>query len=150
MDYAQLQQMLDDNLSPQALLTDWRSGAIKQAMIARTLDLRARHPQLFSRGRYIPLVIRGEHADQVLAFARQWNEQVAIIVVPRLVANHTQKHTPMLEKTPVWGETFIELPFDGIDLKFKGFFGSPAVTTNRTLRVSDALDTFPVTLMINT
>ena len=150
VDYAQLQQMLDDNLSPQALLTDWRSGAIKQAMIARTLDLRARHPQLFSRGRYIPLVIRGEHADQVLAFARQWNEQVAIIVVPRLVANHTQKHTPMLEKTPVWGETFIELPFDGIDLKFKGFFGSPAVTTNRTLRVSDALDTFPVTLMINT
>ena len=150
VDYARYQQMLDDTLSPQALLADWRSGAIKQALIARTLDVRARHPQLFSRGRYIPLAIRGEHADHLLAFARQWNEQVAIIVVPRLIAKHTQKNTLLLEKTPEWGETFIELPFDGIDSTFKGFFGSPAVITNRTLRVSDALDTFPVSLMINT
>ena len=150
VDYARYQQMLDDTLSPQALLADWRSGAIKQALIARTLNVRARHPQLFSRGRYIPLAIRGEQANHLLAFARQWHEQVAIIVVPRLIANHTQKHLQLLEKTPEWGETFIELPFDGIDATFKGFFGSPAVITHRTLRVSDALDTFPVSLMINT
>lgn len=150
VDYARHQQMLNDDLCPQALLSNWRSGAIKQALIARTLNVRARHPQLFSRGRYIPLFIRGENASHLLAFARQWNEQVAIIVVPHLTANNTQKHTPAFENTSIWNETFIELPFDGIDPTFKGFFGSPAVITNRTLRVSDALDTFPVSLMINT
>ena len=55
-------------------------------MIARTLNVRAHHPQLFSRGRYIPLEVRGENAEHVLAFARQWHEQMAIVVVPRLIA----------------------------------------------------------------
>ena len=149
VDFEQRQQLLASPLSEDQLLQQWRSGAIKQALIARTLHLRARHPQLFSRGSYIPLTVSGPRATQVLAFARRWQDQLAVIVVPRLSAADLQKQAPVFSSKSIWADTCIDLPFDGLNLKLKGLFETPVVTKSKTLRVCDALDTFPVNLMIN-
>ena len=150
VDFQQRRQLLDTCPDEQMLLQDWRSGAIKQALIARTLNLRAQHPQLFSHGSYIPLAVTGPRAGQILAFARQWQDQTAVIVVPRLCAHDIQQQTPTFNSASVWADTCIELPSDRFGCKFKGLFETPVVIKSKTLRVSDALDTFPVTLMINT
>ena len=154
VDFELRQHLLDSSASPEQLLHNWRNGAIKQALIAHTLSVRARCPQLFSRGRYIPLTVTGKHAAHVLAFARQWEEQLAIVVIARLSAKTIHKDVPHFNNPSFWEETSLEIPlevpFDGIDLKLKGFFAAPVVISNRTLRVGDALNTFPVTLMINT
>ena len=144
------QHLLDSSASAAQLLQNWRNGAIKQALIAYTLGVRANCPQLFSRGRYIPLTVTGTQAGHVLAFARQWEDQLAIVVIARLSAQAIQKSAPSINPASFWQETSLELPFDGIDLKLKGLFAAPVVTTNKTLRVGDALNTLPVTLMINT
>ena len=150
VDYALRQKLLDSSASLPLLLENWRNGAIKQTLIAHTLRVRAHCPRLFSLGRYIPLKVKGKHARQVLAFARQWEGQLAIVVVARVSAQVIQKHLPHITPEYLWEETIIEVPFDRIDLKLKGLFATRVVITNRMLRVSDALKHFPVTLLINT
>ncbi len=70
-------------------------------------------------------------------------------VVSRLSAADLQKQAPVFSSKSIWADTCIDLPFDGLNLKLKGLFETPVVTKSKTLRVCDALDTFPVNLMIN-
>lgn len=86
VDYAVRRASLDDSVPLAELLAHWRDGRIKQALIARVLDARQAHPQLFQRGAYLPLTVHGRHADKVLAFARLGEDARAIVVVPRLCA----------------------------------------------------------------
>ena len=148
VDFALRQQQLD--IHAPALLDDWRSGAIKQAVIARTLAMRAEHPVLFARGRYQPLHVTGPHADRVLAFAREWQGQWAVVVAPRLSAPLLQNSALPLINPREWADTRLELPFDGTEHKLNGLFAHPVVTNNKAIRVSDALGSFPVNLMITT
>ena len=68
------------------LLRDWRSGRIKQHVVARTLALRRRLPELFSQGEYLPLTLQGAQAERIVAFARRRPQAAALVIVPRLVA----------------------------------------------------------------
>ncbi len=52
------------------LLADLPSGRIKLYLTARTLAHRAKHAELFARGRYEPLETRGAFADSLVAFRR--------------------------------------------------------------------------------
>jgi len=61
----------------------WRDGRIKQALIARVLELRRARPQLFAQGAYQPLELRGAFADRAIAFARRALRDSIIVVVPR-------------------------------------------------------------------
>ncbi|WP_332726552.1 malto-oligosyltrehalose synthase [Pseudomonas sp. ESBL9] len=150
VDFALRQQQLDIHAPAPALLDDWRSGAIKQAVIARTLAMRAEHPVLFARGRYQPLHVTGPHADRVLAFAREWQGQWVVVVAPRLSAPLLQNSALPLINPREWADTRLELPFDGTEHKLNGLFAHPVVTNNKAIRVSDALGSFPVNLMITT
>ena len=150
VDFALRQQQLDIHAPAPALLDDWRSGAIKQAVIARTLAMRAEHPVLFARGRYQPLHVTGPHADRVLAFAREWQGQWAVVVAPRLSTPLLQNSALPLINPREWADTRLELPFDGTEHKLNGLFAHPVVTNNKAIRVSDALGSFPVNLMITT
>jgi len=76
-------QELDDDTPAQALLADWRSGRIKQAVLRRGLALRRERPELFGRGALLALPVRGPHAHRVLAFERRLDEDSVIVVVPR-------------------------------------------------------------------
>ncbi|MFM9380721.1 malto-oligosyltrehalose synthase [Pseudomonas sp. UV AK001] len=130
------------------LLSNWRDGRIKQALIAQVLNLRAEHTELFRRGSYQALEVLGSQAHNVLAFAREHGGKRAIVIVPIRCA-------PLLENGAVpqvdalrWGDTRVELPFAASDENLKGLFSSTAVTKNRELEVSAALGDFPVNLFI--
>jgi malto-oligosyltrehalose synthase len=70
--------------TPSADLAEhWRDGRIKQALVARTLAVRRARPDLFARGTYAPLEIRGTFADRVVAFIRHAGDDVAVTIVPR-------------------------------------------------------------------
>jgi malto-oligosyltrehalose synthase len=67
------------------LAESWRSGSIKQHIIARILALRKQAPDLFAKGDYRPLEIGGRRAENAVAFARKLGEARLVVVVPRLV-----------------------------------------------------------------
>jgi malto-oligosyltrehalose synthase len=70
-----------------ALLSNWRDGRVKQAMVHKILQFRRACPALFARGDYLPLTVRGKLADRFVAFARTHARDVVVVVVPRLASD---------------------------------------------------------------
>ncbi|SED28630.1 malto-oligosyltrehalose synthase [Pseudomonas costantinii] len=131
------------------LLFNWRDGRIKQALIAQILALRKADPELFRNGRYAPLEITGKHADRIVAFCREHQGKHLLVVVPRwphrLLENGVQPHI----NAQVWGDTRVKLPFAATTQNWKGLFHTGAVTPDKELLISTALEDFPVNVFIN-
>jgi maltooligosyltrehalose synthase len=92
------------------LAASWRSGRIKQAVIARTLALRGASPRLIAEGQYVPIRVSGARAAHVIAFARKLDTQVAIVAVSRCVARLLPGDDTLTVPAAAWQDTRIELP----------------------------------------
>ncbi|WP_065258000.1 malto-oligosyltrehalose synthase [Pseudomonas bananamidigenes] len=147
VDYRLREQSLKPAAVPE-LLSNWRDGRIKQALIAQVLNLRAEHIELFRRGSYQALEVLGSQAHNVLAFAREHEGQRAIVIVPIRCASLLENAAVPQVDALRWGDTRVELPFATCDENLKGLFSSSAVTKNRKLEVSAALGDVPVNLFI--
>jgi (1->4)-alpha-D-glucan 1-alpha-D-glucosylmutase len=92
------------------LLADVSDGRVKAYLVSRTLGFRRAHDELFARGAYLPLEASGAKRDHVCAFARYAEEQVVLVVVPRLIV----RLVGGAEQAPlghgVWGQTRLLLP----------------------------------------
>jgi len=150
VDFTVRQQALQTPVDAEQLLHNWRDGHIKQALIARTLAVRAQYPQLFRRGRYQALQVVGSEAERVLAFARELNGQRAIVLVPVRVAPLLESSATPQVPALLWGDTRVKLPFTAPGEKLKGLFTTGAVTHHKELLISAALGDFPVNLFIQT
>jgi (1->4)-alpha-D-glucan 1-alpha-D-glucosylmutase len=150
VDYASRQQALQQAVNLPDQLANWRDGRIKQTLIARTLNLRTEHAELFRRGTCQALEVVGSQAHRVLGFVREWEGKRAIVIVPircaALLENSAEPQVNALQ----WGDTRIDLPFAIADENLKGLFSSITVTKNRELMISAALGNFPVNLFIQT
>ena len=148
VDYAARAQSLHEPRALETLLKTWQDGHVKQAVVARTLQVRTEYPELFLEGDYQPLEVVGEQAQRVLAFARTNLTQCAIIVVPRLCSDLLGDAGQPLIDAQKWGDTRIKLP-DYVNLaRLRGLFTDHAVTPEEGLLVSAALKDFPVNLYV--
>lgn len=86
-DFPRLQQQLNaaSVLPSSCEEDDWRSGKLKQQVIARLLHLRLDKPELFRKGDYLPLQVSGKQAEHILAFARSEGADAVIVILPRLI-----------------------------------------------------------------
>jgi malto-oligosyltrehalose synthase len=87
-----------------ALLTEWKDGHIKQAVIARLLRFRREHPRLFAEGSHEPLAVSGPKAAHLIAFMRRIEGEALVVIVPRLTAAFNSA------TGIVWAGTKIDLP----------------------------------------
>lgn len=108
VDYALRKAGLDQAPSPIETLRHWRDGRIKQAVIARLLNLRRRHPMLFAQGDYQPLMAAGEHANHVVAFTRRHADYQLLVVAPRLTANLLGDADRPQIPPKRWEDTFLQ------------------------------------------
>jgi (1->4)-alpha-D-glucan 1-alpha-D-glucosylmutase len=138
-----------------ALLNSMDDGRIKLYLIWKTLSCRRRSLRLFQCGRYLPLHAHGPAADHLCAFAREYEGELAIVVVPRLCASllGDKKQYPLAED--VWGDTRLELPGEIVASKFQNVFTNESIAAETdggraTLRASAALNSFPVGLLLST
>ncbi|MBC8996856.1 malto-oligosyltrehalose synthase [Pseudomonas sp. N40(2020)] len=148
VDYPAREQALAAQTPTTELLSNWRDGHIKQALIAQVLNLRAEHAELFRRGTYQALEVLGSQAHNVLAFAREHEGQQAIVIVPIRCATLLENSAVPQIDALRWGDTRVVLPFAASDKNLKGLFATTAVTKSRELNVSDALGDVPVNLFI--
>jgi (1->4)-alpha-D-glucan 1-alpha-D-glucosylmutase len=114
VDWPAREAALSAAASPAALLASWPDGRIKQALIARTLGLRARLPALFADGSYQRLRIEGPAAAHAIGFARIHEGRAVVVAVPRLVAGMLGAPAePLVDITiphSVWNGTTAVLP----------------------------------------
>ncbi|HET6522344.1 MAG TPA: malto-oligosyltrehalose synthase [Geminicoccaceae bacterium] len=139
----------DGAASPGELLADWRSGRIKQHVIARTLDLRRRHPALFGYGDYEPVEVAGAQAERVVAFVRRHGDGLALTVAPRLVLPLLGDGDRPMPPPAAWGDTTLRLPSGAESASLTdvltGAERSP--DADGTLRLADVLSDLPVALL---
>ncbi|QIH07853.1 MULTISPECIES: malto-oligosyltrehalose synthase [unclassified Pseudomonas] len=148
VDYPTRQRALEHPAPLACQLAQWREGPIKQGLIARTLRLRRQHPGLFQRGSYRPLTVLGQHAGQVLAFAREYRQQRLLVVVPIQVAELLGDSTCPQVAPELWGDTRVQLPFAVSRGNLNGLFSNGPVTAHGELMLSEVLRDFTLNLLI--
>lgn len=87
------------------MIASKEDGRIKLYTLWKGLNLRSRKRDLFLDGDYVPLEVRGEKADHVIAFARKTGKECVVIAATRF---HSQLESEKGEKS--WGDTQIILP----------------------------------------
>lgn len=131
---------------PAALLDSWQDGRVKQAVIARTLALRAAVPDLFARGTYQPLLARGPLADNLVAFLRRDGGQACVVLVPRFPSRLLAEGLRM--NTAAWADTTLELPDELAGATLHDVLNARVVQhPGADWPVGNLLDQFPVALL---
>ncbi len=108
VDFHAREATLAANKTPVELLTNWQTGAVKQALIAKALRHRAENPELYAQGDYTKLEAEGDNAPHILAFTRHRQGLKIIAATTRLAASLTT--TAPLVPAAAWGGTALALP----------------------------------------
>jgi (1->4)-alpha-D-glucan 1-alpha-D-glucosylmutase len=127
------------------LLAAWRTGAIKLYVTAAGLRFRRGHAQLFQYGSYLPLQTRGAAADRLVAFARVSGTEVAVVVVPRLLAGLCPPGG--LPSASAWDDTAIELPPAWRGREWRNVLTGEVTGGEGILRAGELLRTLPLALL---
>jgi len=97
-----------ENPSRQSL-AGWRSGFVKQQLIAWLLRLRREHKAGFV-GDYLPVQANGPRKDNIVAFVRPAAHTSILVVVPRLCALPCIEAGEPWPPPEFWGDTELALP----------------------------------------
>lgn len=130
----------------QDMLRDCRDGRLKIWVTSRALRFRREHKPLFQNGSYLPLPIRRGREEHVVAFARRYSREAAIIVVPRL------SYTLMRgrEEPPlgvIWGDSELALPPEAIGSRLHNVFTGESYEVGESILCREVFANFPVALL---
>ncbi|MFD2247321.1 malto-oligosyltrehalose synthase [Pontibacter ruber] len=140
------QEKNDPQQLHQQLLQNPADARVKLYLLSKTLHLRRQMQELFSKGNYLPLTVIGSKENHAMAFARHYQGQWCLVVVPGLLASLVKEdELPLGEQ--VWGDTSIELPAD-LPQQWQHAFSQEEVKAEQNkLSLSTLLKTFPVALL---
>ncbi len=129
------------------LVQEYRDGRIKLWATMRALRFRRDHPDLFRHSAYIPLYASGERQEDLIAFARSTDSELAIVAVPRLVYRLCggELRPPLGD---VWGNTELLAP-PGAGKRLENIFTGEIleVSARHTLSCRELFSRFPVVLL---
>jgi (1->4)-alpha-D-glucan 1-alpha-D-glucosylmutase len=97
------------------IVQNWQDGRIKMLVTAVGLRMRKEWPDLFLRGRYVPLVTEAAVSSDIVAFARienEANDRAVLFVAPRLVAPISSNELPVPLGGDAWKTSRILLTPD--------------------------------------
>jgi (1->4)-alpha-D-glucan 1-alpha-D-glucosylmutase len=150
-----LVNVADEEVAPRvrSLLDTLEDGRVKLYLTWKTLTLRRERSELFREGDYLPLPVGGTQGDHVCAFARRYEDQEALVVVPRLYVGLVEgKDREQPLGKAVWKDTFLELP-ESKDATYVNILTREIVTPRggeavATFLLADVLRYFPVALLV--
>ncbi len=118
VDYKAREAALDIPSDKSKLFTTWKTGAIKQAIIADVLNFRKANSALFEKGDYQKCDVRGLCSNHMIAYTRCYRGKTILIAVTRLAAKLCVDQP--LVPADTWQDTMIELPASGMTNIFTG------------------------------
>jgi (1->4)-alpha-D-glucan 1-alpha-D-glucosylmutase len=163
VDYAGCRRLLEaltggesrDSIA-RSLAADVTDPRCKLFLHVTSLQLRARDPELFERGEYLPLKVTGRRAPHLCAFARRLEGRLAVVVAPRLylklMGGGSASGAPRLPLgAEVWADTAVQLPF-GLEVPLRGVLDGAEVAPTGDherpeIAAAAALQAFPVALL---
>ena len=147
VDYAARRQALATlaNADAAGLLAHWPDGRVKLFVLRTILRYRQEHAELFGQGNYRPLKVSGPHADSVVAFAREHENQAVAVIVPRV----TSRLGDGFPVGAAWENTAVALADDQPAPWRELFTGRAVVPDERgVVPLAEALATFPLAVLV--
>jgi (1->4)-alpha-D-glucan 1-alpha-D-glucosylmutase len=123
-----------------------QDGRIKLFLVFKVLSARHQRAELFAKGDYQPLAVRGKYSDHIVGFVRGWRDQRAATIAPRFLTSLINTDE-LPVGTDVWKDTEIRWPGP-----LKGQWQN--AITGQTIRIAKAppvgelLTQFPVSLLV--
>jgi (1->4)-alpha-D-glucan 1-alpha-D-glucosylmutase len=123
-------------------------GRVKLHVVRAALHTRRRHPELFLRGRYVPLLAQGPGREHLVGFARRHDELHAIVMAPRLLASRVLEPDRLPTDNAIWEGTSVTLP-SGWPAEWRcALSGESVPAGSGVLSASDAFRWLPVALLL--
>jgi malto-oligosyltrehalose synthase/4-alpha-glucanotransferase len=149
VDYTLRAQHLRSLSEGQNTLSDlWPSagdGRIKLLVLQKLLGLRNAYPDLFEKGQYIPLQIKGQHADAVIAFARRYLNHWLIVVLPLNLPALTEYQAIQIGRED-WASTALILP-NGLSGTCTEEFNGSQITLKAILPLQGIFGDLPLAIL---
>ncbi|HET9147937.1 MAG TPA: malto-oligosyltrehalose synthase, partial [Acetobacteraceae bacterium] len=146
VDFTAREKALAQGKPPEELLESWQSGAVKQALIARLLAMRAEMPELFGKGGYSPLAAEGAKSRNILAFSRSHEDRQIIVAVTRLPASLLGDSPIPLAPAAAWENTRLRLQESGA--AWRDALTGRSVKPGETIDASGLFASLPVALLV--
>ncbi len=132
----------------QEALLPMESGKMKMFLTSSILNFRQKHPDIFRKGSYIPLETKGMKEKNVIAFARQYEKEAIIVIVPRLVYDMVSEETPLPVGENLWHDTKVILPDNYSNCIWKNILTNREFeSANSCLYAGKVLNTLPVAVL---
>lgn len=115
IDYAIRQRYLQeidelDNDNVLSILWKQRyNGKIKLWLLNTLLTLRKKYHTLFTEGEYIPLEVKGKYSEHILAYARKYQQDWLVVIIPLHLAAIEEMRTSAAHEFD-WENTAVVLP----------------------------------------
>ncbi len=147
VDYSGRAASLDGIPQPADLLADWTTGRVKQSVVARLLDLRARLPDLFADGRYTALKLEGAQAEHAVAFLREHDGVAVLGLATRLSAGLLEAEALPLVERQRWGDTRVLLPEAWVGRQGQDVLCGTQATMQGEMEIGTLLARLPVAVL---
>ncbi len=123
------------------LIASPQDGKIKLFTLHRALCARKNNGDIFAKGDYRPLEIKGEKQDHLIAFARTYENRWSLTAVPILPTGLYGDGKDFL-KEAAWGDTAIELPQDA-PKEWENAITQETLKGKESLKASDIFTLYP-------
>jgi (1->4)-alpha-D-glucan 1-alpha-D-glucosylmutase len=142
VDYSTRTRAIGSEGTPDTLLAHWKDGRIKQHVLAKMLQDRARNPKLYSEGDYRPLDLQGSMSNHLIAYTRQWGHETMAVIVPRLWTSLVPGTEPSLDPGS-WDGASVFLPQG----RWTNVITGNALSITGEAPIADLLGEFPLAVL---
>ncbi|HSP39965.1 MAG TPA: malto-oligosyltrehalose synthase [Gillisia sp.] len=130
-----------------SLRLNFRSGKIKMFVINKALIQRRKDKELYQKGEYFPLNIKGEASENFIAYARILGNEWRIVVVP-IVVTPLFNHGNLKPEKELLKDLILELPANS-PTEWDFVFTGNTIFAEDGIFLCNALAEFPVVLIKN-
>ncbi|QED37086.1 malto-oligosyltrehalose synthase [Antarcticibacterium arcticum] len=131
-----------------SLKLNYINGKIKMYVLSKSLITRRREKDIYQKGEYVPLTLKGKGSKNFISYARVLGEEWRLIVVPVFVTGIFDPET-LKPRNGYLSDVFISLP-ENAPLEWDYIFsGKSSITEEGLIPVQDFISEFPVALLKN-
>ncbi len=116
-------------------------GQIKLWLTTKLLHITAGEPDTFSKGLYVPLKVEGMYKDNIIAYLRQYQESIYLVILPLHIAELAEKQEVTVTEIN-WHNTSVTLP-EQLRCKWQNLLTKDTTDTTTNLNVQDVFQHLP-------
>ncbi|MEJ6981831.1 malto-oligosyltrehalose synthase [Pedobacter sp. P351] len=120
-------------------------GQIKLWLTHVLLTIRNSHPDIFVKGQYLPLEVKGKYKEHVFAFARRYQHEWTIVAVPLHLARLSKNQGRNIQDLN-WKNTRIQLP-DSAPEEFEHLLVNSKGKTEKELSIKNIFNKVPLAVL---